>query len=501
MQLRDQSAGWPSWTVAGRQLADLESLIAGLLSPSTGYASRSEHNEGASGPPLPSPVLEVTSAVAAALKPGSTLALRDPEGVLLAALHAADVWNENGVWRVSGTVEGVSLPAHHDFLQLRLTPSDVAAKARALGRSRLIAFYPGQVLHAGVREALIRLASEQDACILLLLSVDSAARDDLSFFAGVRALEVSAGRLPADRTIVVLVPAAFPADAMTEAAVLRALVARNYGASTLAVDVSTAPAVHDTVAAAAHLVGVRLLSLRPWGFDPEQRVLSDKAQGGSFEPAPSEQQILSWVAASQSVPRWLMATDEVEALQRLCGPDRRRGFTVFFTGLSGSGKSTIAGALRYRLMEMTGRPVTLLDGDEVRSHLSSELGFSREHRDLNIRRIGWVAAEITRHGGMAVCAPIAPYDAVRKRVRAMVEAAGGFVLVHVATPLEVCERRDRKGLYARARAGAIPQFTGVSDPYEVPGDAALSIDTTMIDVDAACQAVIEWLQTAGYLAQ
>jgi sulfate adenylyltransferase len=137
----------------------------------------------------------------------------------------------------------------------------------------------------------------------------------------------------------------------------------------------------------------------------------------------------------------------------------------------------------------------------VRSHLSSELGFSREHRDLNIRRIGWVASEITRHGGMAVCAPIAPYDAVRKQVRGMVEAVGGFVLVHVATPLDVCEQRDRKGLYARARAGLIPQFTGIDDPYEEPDDAAVRIDTTEGTVDAACQTIIDWLRDAGYLGR
>ena len=150
-------------------------------------------------------------------------------------------------------------------------------------------------------------------------------------------------------------------------------------------------------------------------------------------------------------------------------------------------------------MEVTGRPVTLLDGDLVRTHLSSELGFSREHRDMNVRRIGWVASEITRHGGIAVCAPIAPYDEVRKQVRAMIEPVGGFILVHVATSLAVCERRDRKGLYARARAGLIPGFTGISDPYEPPDDAALRIDTEAVGVDAACQAIIDWLISARYL--
>jgi sulfate adenylyltransferase len=172
---------------------------------------------------------------------------------------------------------------------------------------------------------------------------------------------------------------------------------------------------------------------------------------------------------------------------------------VFFTGLSGSGKSTIANVLLVKFLEMGGRPVTLLDGDIVRKHLSSELGFSKEHRDINIRRIGFVASEITKNGGIAICAPIAPYDGVRKEVRDMVEAGGGFVLVHVATPLEICEERDRKGLYAKARAGIIKEFTGISDPYEDPGDAEVVIDTTNVTPEEAAQQIVLHLEKEGYV--
>ncbi|HEY2307175.1 MAG TPA: adenylyl-sulfate kinase, partial [Streptosporangiaceae bacterium] len=165
----------------------------------------------------------------------------------------------------------------------------------------------------------------------------------------------------------------------------------------------------------------------------------------------------------------------------------------------GSGKSTIANVLVARFLEMGGRHVTLLDGDLVRKHLSSELGFSQEHRQLNIRRIGFVAAEITRNGGIAICAPIAPYDATRKDVRALIEPGGGFLLVHVSTPLEVCEGRDRKGLYAKARAGTLPEFTGISDPYEVPGDADVVIDTTQVTAEEAAQQIILHLESEGYV--
>jgi len=181
-------------------------------------------------------------------------------------------------------------------------------------------------------------------------------------------------------------------------------------------------------------------------------------------------------------------------------PRSRRGLVVFFTGLSGSGKSTIARALVDRVLERGDRTVTSLDGDVVRHHLSEGLGFGREDRETNIRRIGWVGAEISRHHGVAVCSPIAPFEATRQQVRAMTDdAGGGFVLVHVATPLEECERRDRKGLYARARAGAIPDFTGISSPYEEPADADLRIDTTGRQVDACVEEVLGLLDTEGWL--
>jgi sulfate adenylyltransferase len=172
---------------------------------------------------------------------------------------------------------------------------------------------------------------------------------------------------------------------------------------------------------------------------------------------------------------------------------------VFFTGLSGSGKSTIANALMVKLMELGGRRVTLLDGDVVRQNLSSELGFSKEHRDLNILRIGYVASEITKNGGIAICAPIAPYTATRRSVRDLIDPLGGFVEIHVATPIEVCETRDRKGLYAKARAGLIKGFTGIDDPYEVPADPEMTIDTSDLTPDLAAHSILIKLESMGFI--
>jgi sulfate adenylyltransferase len=201
----------------------------------------------------------------------------------------------------------------------------------------------------------------------------------------------------------------------------------------------------------------------------------------------------------REIPSWFTFPEVGRELQRSYPPRHRQGFTVFFTGLSGSGKSTVANVLRVKFLEMGGRPVTLLDGDIVRKNLSSELGFSREHRDINIRRIGFVASEITKNGGIALCAPIAPFDAIRKEVRAAIQPQGGFVLVHMATPIETCEARDRKGLYAKARAGIVKQFTGVNDPYEVPADAEVVIDTTDLSPEEAAQEIFLYLEREGFV--
>jgi sulfate adenylyltransferase len=199
------------------------------------------------------------------------------------------------------------------------------------------------------------------------------------------------------------------------------------------------------------------------------------------------------------IPEWYSYPEIIEELRKIYPPRHEQGFTVFLTGLSSSGKSTIANALLVTLLESGGRNVSLLDGDVVRKNLSSELGFSREHRDLNILRIGYVAAEISKNGGVAICAPIAPYRATRRKVREMIEASGGFIEVFVSTPLEVCERRDRKGLYAKARAGKIKGFTGIDDPYEEPEHAEIVIDTQTLSPQLAAQRILIRLESMGFI--
>jgi sulfate adenylyltransferase len=502
-ELRRMSMHWPSWTVAGASLTNLEALVAGWLWPAQGYATSGPLALKATGGSVAvqntAVTLDVSSAFAREAVRGVSVALRDSEGVVLAVLHVERGWEGDDVWHLGGRVEGIELPAHEEFSQLRLSPESIAQRVRSQGRSRALAFFAGDVLHAGTRAALTDIAQRFDSSIVVLIASGSAVEADFANITRVRAVQISASMLPADHTVTSVVPSAVWADGgptLGRAAVM----ARNCGASVIAVDVTNRePLIRADVQFLESAIEVKFKSLQPWGYSPAAMRFVDPQTAevpSSLEVPPSSREILSMLPA---VPAWLLSPAEVDALQRAHPPRGAQGFTVLFSGLSGSGKSTIARALRVRLMELTGRQVTLLDGDLVRRHLSSELGFSREHRDLNVMRIGWVASEIVSHGGIAICAPIAPYDAVRKQVRQMIEPVGGFLLVHISTPIETCEARDRKGLYAKARAGLLANFTGISDPYEVPDDAALTIDTRHTPVDEACAMVLARLTSEGYL--
>ncbi|HZW78931.1 MAG TPA: adenylyl-sulfate kinase, partial [Candidatus Deferrimicrobiaceae bacterium] len=233
--------------------------------------------------------------------------------------------------------------------------------------------------------------------------------------------------------------------------------------------------------------------------DQDKYVPDDEVKNGDRVLNISGTELRQRLNEGREIPAWFTYPEVVAELRKSFPPRHKQGVTIFFTGLSGSGKSTIANVLLTKFLETGGRPVTLLDGDLVRKHLSSELGFSKEHRDINIRRIGYVASEITKNGGIAICAPIAPYDATRKHVRQMIEPNGGFILVHIATSVEVCEQRDRKGLYAKARAGILKEFTGISDPYEAPADADVVINTGELSAEEAAQEIILHLEREGFI--
>jgi sulfate adenylyltransferase len=544
--LRAGSQRWPSWQLTPRQLCDLELLLTGAYSPLKGFMGRGDYESVCSSMRLrdgtlwPVPItLDVPAELAARVQPGSMVALRDLEGVMLAVLCVQDAWladreheaksvygtsdprhpgvaailSSRARWILGGPIEGLQLPAHYDFRRIRLGPSELRAEFSRLGIRHVVAFQPNGSLHRPYRQLTSRIADSLDAHLLVHPAAASNAPDDREHYTKVRQCQQALSAYPPGSATLALLPFATRSAGPREA-VLHAIVRKNHGCTHMFVrrdhsdpgEVTRGRPFYDPGAARdlfdAHQaeLGVSAVSFGEMLHLPdEDRCVRLPPDGSTTRD--------TMLSIGGSAPRRRSPENDlsvdmsaVDAAERRVGrAGSPQGITVFFTGLSGAGKSTVANVLLIKLLEMGDRVVTLLDGDIVRKHLSSELGFSREHRDINIRRIGFVASEITKNGGIAICAPIAPYDSVRKEVREMVAAVGTFVLVHVATPLDVCEQRDRKGLYAKARAGLIEQFTGVSDPYEIPEDAEIVLETTDMAPEESAERVIRYLVSEGYL--
>jgi sulfate adenylyltransferase len=523
-------------------------LLNGAYSPLDGFMTRGDYDAVCHGMRLssgllwPVPiVLDVPAATAARLGAGAMLALRDPEGVLLAALHVEHVWapdkraeaeavfgttspahpgvdtlvNRTHDWYVGGRLEGIQSPVHHDFPAIRLTPADVRAEVQRLGWSAVVGFAPRSVMHRAHVEVTQRAMRELDAGLLVLAAAEMTPAGNVHHYARMRCYAAVMARYPAGTALLTLSPLATRLVGPRQA-LAQAIVWKNFGCThwmTAPADEESSedpddPAIADAGATEALLqrheeeIGVTVVPFprMVYAADRDCYVPEDEGPGGSSGLQLSETELRRRLTHGTDIPEWFTFREVADELRRTYPPRHEQGLTIFFTGLSGSGKSTLANALLVKLLETGGRPVTLLDGDLVRKHLSSELGFSKEHRTLNVRRIGYVASEVTRSGGIAICALIAPHDAIRQEVRRMIEPLGGFVLVHVSTSLEVCEARDRKGLYAKARAGLLPAFTGISDPYEPPGDADLTIDTATESSAAAAQTVFDYLKASGYFA-
>ncbi len=546
-ELKAESRDWPSWDLTARQVCDLELLLNGGFSPLRGFMSRADY-EGvrddmrlSDGSLWPIPItLDVKEEFAKNLKAGSTVALRDVEGVMLAALHVEDVWspdraaeaeavfnstskahpgadqviNKSNPVYVGGSLEGVQLPAHYDFRSLRLTPAELRAEFVRLGWRRIVAFQTRNPMHRAHVELTLRAAKQVEANLLINPSVGMTKPGDVEYYVRVRCYQELLPKYPRDTAKLALLPLAMRMGGPREA-LWHAIIRKNHGCSHFIVGRDHAGPGNDTDGKpfygpydAQELLrkhekelGVTMVPFQMMLYleDQDCYVPEDEVPQGARVLNISGTELRKRLNEGREIPSWFTYSEVERELRRSYPPRQDQGFTVFFTGLSGSGKSTIANVLRTKFLEMGGRPVTLLDGDIVRKNLSSELGFSREHRDINIRRIGYVASEITKNGGIAICAPIAPYDNIRKEVRGMIAPLGGFILVHLATPLETCEGRDRKGLYAKARAGILPQFTGVSDPYEAPTDADVTIDTSDATPEEAAQEVFLHLEREGYI--
>jgi len=547
-EIKSHSTEWPSWDLTARQVCDVELLLSGGFSPLKGFLNRKDY-EGvcqsmklANGLIWPMPItLDVTEDFAKSLKPDSSkVALRDGEGVMLAVLHVEDVWqpdrkteaqqvfgstskahpgvdyllNRSNPWYVGGTLEGMQPPSHYDFKNLRLTPAELRTEFARLGWRRVVAFQTRNPIHRAHQELTLRAAKQVEANLLLHPSVGMTKPGDVDYFTRVRCYQLLLSKYPQGTVKLALLPLAMRMGGPREA-IWHALIRKNHGVTHFIVGRDHAGPGNDTDGKpfygpyeAQELfkkheaeIGVTMVPFNMMVYlaDEDRYVPDGDVPKGARVLNISGTELRQRLNEGREIPAWFTYPEVVHELRKSFPPRHRQGLTVFFTGLSGSGKSTVANVLMTKFLEAGGRPVTILDGDLVRKHLSSELGFSKEHRDINIRRIGYVASEITKNGGIAVCAPIAPYDSIRKQVRQMIEPYGGFILVHIATSVETCEQRDRKGLYAKARAGIIKEFTGISDPYEVPADADVVIDTAETTAEEAAQQILLHLEQKGFI--
>src|SRR5213595_2906825 len=547
-ELKAQSRDFPSWNLTARQVCDLGLLLSGGFSPLRGFMTKADYESVCyslrltTGIIWPMPItLDVSERFAKSLKSKSSkIALRDAEGVMPAVLHVEDVWqpdrraeakavfnstspvhpgvnyllNKENPWYVGGHVEGLQPPAHYDFRTLRLTPAELRAEFGRLGWRKIVAFQTRNPMHRAHVELTLRAAKQVEANLLLHPSVGVTKLRDVDYFTRVRCYQLLLAKYPHGTAKLSLLPLAMRMGGPREA-IWHALIRKNHGCTHFIVGRDHAGPGNDTNGKpfygpyeAQELfkrheadIGVSMVQFNMMVYleDEDKYVPDNEVTKGSRVLNISGTELRQRLNEGRDIPSWFTYPEVVQELRRSYPPRHKQGVTIFFTGLSGSGKSTIANVLVTKFLEVGGRPVTLLDGDLVRKHLSSELGFSKEHRDINIRRIGYVASEITKNGGIAICAPIAPYDATRKHVRQMIEPFGGFILVHVATPIETCEQRDRKGLYAKARAGIVKEFTGISDPYESPTDAEVVINTAELSAEEAAQEIILHLEQQGFI--
>lgn len=488
---------WPAVTLDAAQLADLGLLLVGAFAPLTGYLAATdarrvwERLRLPDGTFFPAPIcLEVDRGLPAGWPPAPVMiALRDPEGGVLAALEVSEIapssTDPDRRVCLAGRLEGVRLPA------LLPGQSTWRPAGEGLGSAGHLALVTRAPLHhrelAGLRELLAGRAADPGSPhppeLVVHPLVGPGGPGVVDPVTLVRCVRAACAGLGGEQVRVHPIPLAQHGDLQRDA-LLAAVVARAYGAAEVAL---CGPGAAAAGAAAAGS-GLPVLAL------PGVHEAASAATGDDPDCSPAQ-----LLARRVRLPSSVTPIEVAIELARSYPPRPEQGFVVFLTGLSGAGKSTIARALAAHLELEAGRRVTLLDGDLVRTELTSELGFSRAHRDLNVRRIGFVAAEIARHGGVAVCSAIAPYAAARAEVRERVQRVGGFLLVHVATPLAVCEARDHKGLYARARAGTLTGFTGVDDPYEAPADAELHLDASAGVPAAAVSVILDWLVAEGYL--
>ena len=536
-----------SLTLSLKQQCDLEMISNGAFSPLSTFNNQKDYeeillkNKLSNGLVWPIPiVLDVPDQFLKSLDKNEYISLRNTEGFLLAILKVKEFWapnkkeeanlvfksndlNHPGVDYlfnhtnnnyISGELVPIQENKYFDFTHLRKSPQEVRDFFRLNNWKDVIAFQTRNPMHRAHYE-LTKLAMDEHNSKLLIHPVIGMSKPgDIDHFTRVKCYQHIIKYYPENSVELSLINLAMRMAGPKEA-LWHAIIRKNYGCNRIIIGRDHAgPGVNaegkpyyqpydaqELIAQYQEELEIKMVPFKEMVFAKNKKTYLplDKIEQDDPIEKLSGTQFKELLQQRTEIPTWYSFPEVIHELRKRFPKLHNQGLTVFFTGLSGAGKSTLANAIMYKLMETEDRPITLLDGDIVRQHLSSELGFSKEDRDIHVKRIGYVASEITKHGGVAICAPIAPYSNTRKVVRNMIDEVGSFVEIHVATPLSVCEERDTKGLYKQARAGKILDFTGVSDPYEEPENPEITVDTSDITVEESSALILDKLRSLKLL--
>ena len=536
-----------SLTLSLKQQCDLEMISNGAFSPLSTFNNQKDYeeillnNKLSNGLVWPIPiVLDVPDQFLKSLDKNEYISLRNAEGFLLAILKVNEFWapdkkeEANSVFKsndpnhpgvdylfnhtnnnyISGELVPIQSNKYFDFTHLRKSPQEVRDFFRLNNWKDVIAFQTRNPMHRAHFE-LTKLAMDEHNSKLLIHPVIGISKPgDIDHFTRVKCYQHIIKYYPENSVELSLINLAMRMAGPKEA-LWHAIIRKNYGCNRIIIGRDHAgPGVNaegkpyyqpydaqELIAQYQEELEIKMVPFKEMVFAKNKKTFLplDKIEQDDPIEKLSGTQFKEFLQQRTEIPNWYSFPEVIHELRKRFPKLHNQGLTVFFTGLSGAGKSTLANAIMYKLMETEDRPITLLDGDIVRQHLSSELGFSKEDRDIHVKRIGYVASEITKHGGVAICAPIAPYSNTRKVVRNMIDEVGSFVEIHVATPLSVCEERDVKGLYKQARAGKILDFTGVSDPYEEPENPEITVDTSDITVEESSALILDKLRSLKLL--
>ena len=546
-KLKKDASKYKSWVLRDRQICDLEMILNGGFSPLNGFLNKENYENVlidmrlSDGSVWPMPItLDVNSKFSKSISIGENITLKDKEGFSIAVLEVENKWEpdlykeaelifgtkdvshpgvdyllnySNNIY-IGGKVELIDLPHHYDYKDLRLSPKNLKQKFKDLGWDNIVAFQTRNPLHKAHVEMTLKALEDLDANLLIHPVVGMTKAGDVDHYTRVRCYQHVLNKYPKNKAILSLIPLAMRMGGPREA-LWHALIRKNYGCTHLIVGRDHAgPGLNkegnpfygpydaqEMLQKFEEEIGIKMVPFKFLVYLPDENIYKpiDEISNDTNYKTVSGTELRDYLDKGKDIPEWFTYKEVANELQKSQPPISKRGFTVFFTGLSGSGKSTLANGLLIKLLENGNKPVTLLDGDIVRTHLSSELGFSKEHRSLNVKRIGYVASEITKNGGIAICAPIAPYEKDRSYNRNLISKLGGYIEIHVSTSLEKCEERDVKGLYKLARKGVVKEFTGVSDPYEAPQNAELVIDSSDVDPEKLVEQIYDFIKSLSFI--